>query len=354
MMNTYLVTGIMSENDLVTVVIPAFNAAPTIDETLCSVRSQTHRRLEIIVVDDGSKDATPQIVLRHAAEDRRIRLIRQPNAGVAAARNRAIAEAASDLVAPIDADDLWRPDKIEKQLAELRRGGEAVALVYTWSANIDETGQITIADPHVRHTGIVTYENCCGNFIGNGSAALMRKAAILEAGGYDPSLRARSGEGVEDWQLYFRISTRHNFAVVPEHLTGYRRLPTAMTTNVLQMLRGRDLLAEEMCARCPEWISDIRRERLRFLTYLYHHSLSTLRPGNASLVAVLLIRQSPLKGAVQVALVPIRAIGRAISRRFERRTSGERNGNTQSEPRQFLVGAPTSCDRDQSDMVTRS
>src|ERR1700674_400681 len=95
---------IMSEYDLVTVVIPAFNAARTIDETLRSVRSQTHRRLEILIVDDGSTDATPQIVERHVAEDRRIRLIRQPNAGVAAARNKGVVEAAGDLVAPIDAD----------------------------------------------------------------------------------------------------------------------------------------------------------------------------------------------------------------------------------------------------------
>jgi len=89
----------MIEADLVTVIIPAFNAARTIDETLRSVRSQTHRRMEILVVDDGSVDATAQIVRSHATEDRRIRLIQQPNSGVAAARNRAIAEATGDYLA---------------------------------------------------------------------------------------------------------------------------------------------------------------------------------------------------------------------------------------------------------------
>lgn len=93
----------MSDLDLVTVVIPAYNAAATIDETLLSVRSQSHRRLEILVVDDGSKDATAHIVQRHCAEDSRIRLIRQRNSGVAAARNRGVAEATGDFVAPIDA-----------------------------------------------------------------------------------------------------------------------------------------------------------------------------------------------------------------------------------------------------------
>jgi glycosyltransferase involved in cell wall biosynthesis len=173
---------IMSEYDLVTVVIPAFNAVRTIDETLRSVRSQTHRHLEILIVDDGSTDATPQIVERHVAKDRRVRLIRQPNAGVAAARNKGIIEAAGDLVAPIDADDLWRPDKIEKQLAALRQGGAAVALVYTWSANVDENNRIIDAPPGPGYAGIVDREISLNNFIGNGSAVLMRKAATLEAG----------------------------------------------------------------------------------------------------------------------------------------------------------------------------
>src|SRR5579863_7666011 len=95
------------DQELVTVVIPAYNAAHTIDETLRSARYQTHRNLEILVVDDGSKDATPEVVARHAVIDARIRLIVQENAGVAAARNRGIAEAKSDLIAPLDADDLW-------------------------------------------------------------------------------------------------------------------------------------------------------------------------------------------------------------------------------------------------------
>src|SRR5689334_6839377 len=127
----------MSEPDadsVVGVVIPAYNAAATLDETLCSVRAQTYLTLEIIVVDDGSRDATPEIALRHAAGDRRVRLIRQANAGVAAARNRGIEETRADLVAPIDADDLWAPTKIARQMEVLRRASPETALVYTWSA----------------------------------------------------------------------------------------------------------------------------------------------------------------------------------------------------------------------------
>src|SRR3954468_17052044 len=78
---------------LITVIIPAFNAAQTITDTLDSVSSQTHRHIEVLVVDDGSSDDTVEVVTQHIQRDPRIRLLRQPNAGVSAARNKALHEA---------------------------------------------------------------------------------------------------------------------------------------------------------------------------------------------------------------------------------------------------------------------
>jgi glycosyltransferase involved in cell wall biosynthesis len=302
----------MDHLDLVSVIIPAFNAAVTIGETLLSVRSQTHRRLEIIVVDDGSEDLTPQIVLKHADEDRRVQLIQQPNAGVAAARNRGIAASTSSFVAPIDADDLWRPDKIERQLAALHQGGEAVALVYTWSAIIDRHSRIIGYSPGPTYTGMVLDNFLQGNFCGNGSCVLMRKQAIVEAGGYDPSLRARSAQGFEDFQLYFRIAARHEFAVVPDHLTGYRWMPTSMSADVLQMLRSWDLVSEEICSRYPERASTIRALRVYFLGYLYDRGLKAQRWRAALRLGAMLIQQRPLSGTKQVFLSPARRLARRI------------------------------------------
>jgi glycosyltransferase involved in cell wall biosynthesis len=324
------------EPNLVTVVIPAYNAARTIDETLRSVRCQTHSRLEILVVDDGSEDETEQIVRRHAAEDRRVRLIRQPRSGVAAARNRGIAEAAGDFVSPIDADDLWRPRNIEKQLAALRQSGDGVALVYNWCARIDADSRIIYAVPRPTHTGTVLNEIFRGNFPGNGSTVLMRKEAIVEAGGYDPSLRARSGEGSEDWQLYFRIATRHQFAVVPEHLTGYRRTDNSMSANLLQMLRGRDLVAEEMCQTYPDHAIKIKGYRLYFLEYLYYEALHTRQTINILRIAVLLVNESPLRGAALVVLQPLRFLARLVQRRLMRLVSMGVHGSNQAESRRFL------------------
>ncbi len=336
-------TGIETaeSDDLVTVVIPAFNAAETIDETLRSVRSQTHRRLEIFVVDDGSADGTAEIVRRHCAADPRIRLIQQANCGVAAARNRGIAEATGELVAPIDADDLWHPEKLAKQLASLRRGGEAVALVYTWAANIDDDSRVLAADPGPPYDGIVFEHFFVGNFVGNGSSVLMRRAAVVEAGFYDPTLRARSAQGLEDYQLYFRIATRHRFSVVREHLTGYRRTTNSMSADVLQMLRSRDLVAEEMCRTYPERAVEIKGHRLFFLSYLYSRALANRKIIDPLRIAIRLLWESPLGGARYILELTARPIARAIVRRLRRWIGGPVNRSLQAEAWRFLVGTPT-------------
>jgi glycosyltransferase involved in cell wall biosynthesis len=260
-------------NETVSVIVPAYNAAKTIDETLMSVRSQSWRDLEIIVVDDGSTDDTRERAERHAAEDARVRVIRQPNGGVAAARNRGVAEAAGDLVAPVDADDLWRPTKIEKQLVSLRAAGEAVALVYTWFATIDEAGRIIAQDNSSDEEGNVLRRMCMGNLVGNGSSPLMRKQAVVEAGGYDSSLRAQGAEGCEDLKLYFTIAECHRFAVVREHLTGYRWTPENMSSDGRKMLRSYDLVMDPLRAKYPQYMAEFEWGRTFLIGWLFDRAV---------------------------------------------------------------------------------
>jgi glycosyltransferase involved in cell wall biosynthesis len=243
---------------LVSVVVPAFNAAKTIDETLWSVREQTYSNLEILVVDDGSIDDTALHVEEHARRDHRVHLIRQENGGVAAARNRGIAAAKGDFIAPIDADDLWIPTKIEKQMMEMLSAGPSCGLVYTWQARIDKQGRITSLAYRKCIEGDVFTRMLFENILGCGSTALIRKQAILESGGYDTSLRARGAQGCEDYKLYLQISERYEFAVVKEHLTGYRRTPRAMSTDVPQMLRSHTLVAEYAKQAHPRYASLVK------------------------------------------------------------------------------------------------
>jgi glycosyltransferase involved in cell wall biosynthesis len=104
----------MPDRPLVSCVVPVFNGARYLEEAVASIEAQTWGPIEIVVVDDGSTDATPETIARLGS---RIRAVRQDNAGAPAARNRGIAEASGDLLSFLDADDLWLPEKIATQMA---------------------------------------------------------------------------------------------------------------------------------------------------------------------------------------------------------------------------------------------
>ncbi len=257
-----------SLSPLVSVVIPAFNAEVTIDDTLTSVRNQTHRHLEIIVVDDGSTDRTRSVVEAHASIDPRIAIISQENSGVAAARNSGWKSARSEFIAFVDADDLWSPSKVEKQLAVMLASGDRVGLVYTWFAVIDERNRIRSRVPGRHIEGDVMQFALMESFIGNGSSSLIRRHALEEVGGYDPALRKAEAEGCEDMLIYYRIARKFHFGLVPEHLTGYRVRAHRMSSDRLRMLRSFRMVADEMKLDHPdsaEKIDEGIRDYLQFL-----------------------------------------------------------------------------------------
>src|SRR4051794_18662887 len=130
----------------VSVVIPAYNAEVTIGQTISSVLAQTFGNYELIVVNDGSSDRTAEIVQELSAKDPRITLVTQKNRGVAAARNYGISLARAELIATLDADDIWHGTYLEKQMATMIRRKCTVA-VYAWSRYIDSDGDI-IWTPH--------------------------------------------------------------------------------------------------------------------------------------------------------------------------------------------------------------
>jgi len=277
---------------LISVIVPAYNCAATIGETLHSIRCQTHHNIEIIVVDDGSTDETYLSAAQHAAADPRVRVFRQPNGGVASARNKAIRESAADLIAPIDADDIWLPDKLELQLSALDSFPN-VGLVYTWFAKIDVQGRVIEIDNRHTAEGNVLAELCVRNIVGHASSPLILRSAIERVGGYDETLRSRNAQGCEDNKLYLEIAEYYSFAVVRKCVVGYREMPTGMSSNFHQMLRSRDLSVEGVLRRHPELADNLRRGRAQMLKWLFLRSLRSKMYSSAGKLLAEMIRTSP-------------------------------------------------------------
>jgi len=187
---------------LVSVIIPAYEIAPYVAQTLESVFAQTVTNFEVIVVNDGSPD-TDELECALAPYRERICYIRQKNAGAGAARNRGVQEAGGEFVAFLDGDDLWHSDYLEKQLSFAREGG--YDLVY---ADALLFGQSPVAGKTYMQTapseGPVTFvsllRNDC-NVITSGVVA--RRCALIEAGLFDESLR-----NAQDFEMWTRMAKR--------------------------------------------------------------------------------------------------------------------------------------------------
>jgi glycosyltransferase involved in cell wall biosynthesis len=279
---------------LVTVIIPAYNAAATLGDTLCSVRGQTYYDLEILVVDDGSQDDTSAIAEHHAQADSRVRLIRQVNAGVAAARNNALRQARGEWVAPVDADDLWHPEKIARQVEAVRTASSRVALVYNWFAQIDAAGRILHYAAPNSHEGDVFRKMFDNGLIGNGSTPLMRRDVVLACGGYDSGLHAAGAQGCEDLKLYLAIAENYHYAVAPGYLTGYRITPGNMSSNGLRMIRSQRLVLDQIARRRPDLRRDIDRAQFDFMAWYALRCIGERRIGEAVKVGLMMLGRYPL------------------------------------------------------------
>jgi glycosyltransferase involved in cell wall biosynthesis len=223
----------------VSVVIPTFNYGRFIAEAIESVLRQTRAADEIIVVDDGSTDGTEAVV---AAFGDKVRYLRQENAGVCAARNRGVAESSGDVIAFLDADDIWHAGKIEKQLEKFAADAE-IGLVHCAMREFEsETGETLrlhaegmegdVADE------LLLWERTA--IIGCGTAVMVSRKAFDEARGFDTRLKVS-----EDWDLCYRIARRYKVGFVPEVLVDYRSHGAAAHRNVREMERGMGIFYEK-------------------------------------------------------------------------------------------------------------
>ncbi len=197
----------------VSVVIPVYNAADVVAETIESVLAQTWTDREILVIDDGSTDGSADVVLTFGD---RVRYHAFENGGVAKARNRGIALARGRYIALLDHDDLWAPTKLAKQVAVLDARPE-VGLVYTGVAHLERDGQPRrkfATGPSSRF-----YQLFVKGYGPTPSAAMIRRSVLERAGGFDERF---GSAGLDDHEFWTRIAQHCEIALIDEPLTFHR------------------------------------------------------------------------------------------------------------------------------------
>lgn len=199
----------------VSVLIPTYNRAALLPQAIASVLAQTYRDLDVLVIDDGSTDETPELLKAFA--DPRLRYLRLEHRGVSAALDAGWRAVESEYVARLDSDDVWRPELLA-QLMPLIESDPGVAFAYARAQLMDADGnllpQLFGAPPKYPEDSLASllYGDCVCSM-----AVVIRRAAIARAGGYDTSL-----VGNEDWDLWLRLAEHDEFAFCDRVLAHYR------------------------------------------------------------------------------------------------------------------------------------
>lgn len=239
----------------ISVIIPVFNAAKYISETLESVLNQTFKDFEIVCIDDGSTDNSLEIIEKYKLKDSRIKVISQKNSGVVIARNRAIEIAEGDYIFPLDSDDLIDRTLLEKEYAAIESGkGDVITCRVQVFGR--ESQELFLPRPSKMN---MSCDNCLVN------AALFRKDLFIKSGGYDPDFSS----GLEDYDLWLNLLFRHGarFYRIPEVLFFYRFKPSDESRNEQQIIIHSQKLKEKINSKYPELVKFRRIGKL--LNYLF-------------------------------------------------------------------------------------
>lgn len=228
----------------VSVIVTAYNLIKYLPETIDNVLQQTYRDFEVIVVDDGSTDNTAAWVRQ--VSDPRVRLIWQSNMGLAGASNTGVENAKGEYITFLDADDLWEPTKLAKQVAILDRCPE-IGIVYTWVTYMSEEGESTGRIVKSEAEGYIWSQLIEVNQIECGSVAMIRRSCFEKVGLFDKNLKSY----VQDWDMWLRLALEYQFKVIREPLVYYRQRNSSGSRKVAAMERSFKIVLEKAFNAAP-------------------------------------------------------------------------------------------------------
>ncbi|HFI0404451.1 TPA: glycosyltransferase family 2 protein [Streptococcus suis] len=220
----------VNDTPLVSVIIPVYNASQFIEETVQSVLEQTYQHFEIILVDDVSTDSSVSIIRKMMAKDKRISLLEnEVNSGVAIARNKGVAAATGRFICFLDADDLWIPTKLERQVAFALNHGHA--FTFTSYQFADESGRVVRAPLHV--PGKISYKQALGNHTIFTSTVMLDLEQLDKEAIEMPDVRR--GQDTATWWKILKV-TDYAYSI-DEALSIYRRTSASLSANKLAAIK---------------------------------------------------------------------------------------------------------------------
>lgn len=253
-------------NSLVSVVIPAYNAAQYLPETIESVLAQTFHNFELLIIDNGSTDNTAEVAYQYSQQDQRIKLFSDGNpCGVSAARNKGIQLAVGKVIAFIDADDQWLPNKLTSHIEHLNQDtnlGVSFGRVEFLSPDGKPTRQFSnsrLSDIQPQH---FLYENPTITV----SNLVVRREIFEQVGGFEESMRYS-----EDMDFLLRVACSNRWKIegLNEVLTRYRTSPKGLSSNLQGMEEGWNLLVKRAKHYAPELVTQhYSKARATYLRYL--------------------------------------------------------------------------------------
>lgn len=236
----------MNNVPLVSVLISTYNGEKYLDETLHSVFAQTYKNYEVVVIDDGS--LTDEVAKICAKYKDKLKYIRQENKGLSLSRNAGIDNSQGEYIAFIDDDDLWLPEKLEKQVAyyeELKTRNIMPGLIYTGLQYISEEGRHQYRCL-IRSSGDIYRILIFKNFIGTPSSVMIARSILDDVGLFDEGIKI-----CNDYDLWLRIAGKYKVYSLNEFLTKYRNWAASLSKNIPLITYELHLILEIILASNP-------------------------------------------------------------------------------------------------------